>query len=256
MAKFLNKTVSGLPMAEYQASEGLSKHKLDHFHTAPAYYKHRSAKEFKPSRAMELGTAVHDLVLEKKQTFFVASACDRRTTAGKAEWAAFCKDNIGKLVVNEEEGAAILGASEAASRLLEKVKIKDTELSMWWDRSGIQCRGRVDLVGELNGESVLLDLKTVTRISNFDRSFFDLRYDVQAEWYRHGYSKLTGTPTSFVFLAVDMEAPHLCQFVFPSSEVLQHAYQAIEDDLAQWKICTELDVWPGLPERRIIMPRY
>lgn len=256
MTKFINKSISHLPMDQYQASEGLSKHKLDWFHSAPAYYKHRSTKEFKPSRSMELGTLVHSLVLENRRDFAVAPACDRRTSAGKAEWAAFCDANLNKTVVTEEEGSLIEGASSAAKALLQKVVTKDIELSMYWDRSGVQCKGRVDLVGKLNGEPVLVDLKTVTRISGFDRSFYEFRYDVQAEWYRHGFSKLTGIPANFVFLVVDMEAPHLCQFVFPSSEVLQHAYQVVEDDLAQWKICTELDVWPGLPERRIILPRY
>lgn len=245
-------------MAEYQASEGLSKHTLDHFHTAPAYMKFKQSKEFKPSRAMELGTVVHDLVLENKQTFAVAPACDRRTKEGKATWQEFCEQNVGLLIVTEEENAQITGAADSARRLLEKIQYAsdDCEVSLYWERDGVQCRGRLDLMGEFNDENVIVDLKTVTRISNFDRSFFDLRYDVQAEWYRFGAQQVFGLTPSFIFLAVDMEPPHLAQYVFPSTEVLIGAANAIDEDLMNYKLCKELDTWPGLPETRIIMPRY
>lgn len=246
-------------MQAYQESEGLSKHKLDWVRTAPAYYKWRLQNQTKPSRSMELGTLVHELALEDKRNFAVAPAVDRRTKEGKADWQKFCEDNIGKLVITEEEASIVEGASAAVQPLLSKFTYDQdggVELSMYWERNGIQCKGRADLVGRYNGSPCIVDLKTVTRISNFDRSFFEFRYDTQAEWYRYGYKQIFNDHPTFMFLVVDMEAPHLTQIVMPSSELLAQANTTIEEDLAQYKICTELDVWPGLPETRIIMPRW
>jgi len=245
-----------LEMTEYRQRPGLSKHELDAFSVAPSYYKWKKSQDFKPSRSMELGTMVHSLALEKRKEFAVGPQVDRRTTAGKAEWAAFCADNIGKLIVTQEENAQIIGAVEAVLPLLNQIKISSVEASMFWERDGVACKGRPDIIGESRDSKVIVDLKTVTGIAGFDSSFFRFRYDVQAEWYLHGINAITNAQHKFVFLVVDMEPPHLTQFVIPSSMLLDEATQRVDDELRAFKDCLESDVWPGMPETRIIMPRF
>jgi hypothetical protein len=60
---------------------------------------------------------------------------------------------------------------------------------------------------------------------------------------------------AFWFLVVDTEAPHLAQFVKASSELLSQADEKIEGELAYFKRCQVSDVWPGLPETRLMLPR-
>lgn len=249
---------NNLEMSEYRALPGLSKHELDAFAVAPALYKHKKAKEWKPSRSMEIGTAIHELVLEGKRTFVAGPAVDKRTKAGKEEWQAFCEEHIGKLIVTDEEERCILNASEAASNLMGKfVTDYDVELSMFWQRDGVECKGRPDLIGKINGELSIMDLKTTSGIQQFDSKFFSFRYDVQAAWYQYGLiqaSKEKVKP-AFWFLVVDTEEPYLAQMICASEELLEDANSKIELDLAYFKRCQDADVWPGLPEQRLMMAR-
>lgn len=240
--------------------EGLSKHELDNFAVAPSYYKHRKQQEWKPSRSMELGTLIHSLVLEGKVDFAVGPEVDRRTKAGKEEWQIFCENNIGKTIVNRDEEAVIRGCFDACAPLMEKCAFsyEDIEASVFWERDGIQCKGRPDLIAMINGERCIVDLKTTNDIRHFDSSFYRFRYDVQAAWYQYGYQQAVGLKEvpGFWFLAVDTEAPHLCQFMRPSSDVLANANAKIELELAHFKRCQVAQEWPGLPEFKLIMPKY
>lgn len=240
--------------------EGLSKHELDNFAVAPSYYKHRKSQEWKPSRSMELGTLIHSVVLEGRIDYAVGPEVDRRTKAGKEEWQAFCEENIGKIIVTKDEEAVIRGCFDACAPLMEQCAFQpeDVETSMFWTRDDVQCKGRPDLLATVNGETCLVDLKTTNDIRHFDSTFYRFRYDVQAAWYQRGLIDALGLDTvpGFWFLVVDTEAPHLCQFMRPSSDVLANANVTIERELAHFKRCQVAQEWPGLPQFKLIMPRY
>jgi len=248
-----------LPMAEYRAMAGLSKHELDNFAVAPSYYIHRKGQEWKPSRSMELGTLIHSLVLENRIDYAVGPNVDKRTKDGKAEWAGFCYENVGKTIITQDEETVILGCKAACEPLLEKVKYDASgiENSMFWERSGIQCKGRPDLIGEVNGELAIVDLKTTNDIRSFDSKFFAFRYDVQAAWYQRGLRESigSGVEAAFWFLVVDTEAPHLCQLMKASTGLLKQANDRINEELEHFIACVESDIWPGLPEFKVILPR-
>lgn len=252
--------LSNIEMAEYRQMEGLSKHELDNFAIAPSYYKHRRQQEWKPSRSMEMGTLIHSLVLEGRTDFAVGPDVDKRTKAGKEEWAFFCEDNLGKVIVTAAEAAVIYGCQNACAPLMEHCAFaeEDIETSMFWERDGIACKGRPDMIATINGETCLVDLKTTNDIRGFDSSFYRFRYDVQAAWYQYGYQKASGMKEvpGFWFLVVDTEAPHLAQFMRPSSDLLANANARIEEELAHFKRCQVAKEWPGLPEFKLIMPRF
>jgi exodeoxyribonuclease VIII len=249
-----------IPMDEYRAMQGLSKHELDNFAVAPSYYKHRKAQQWKPSRSMEMGTLIHSLVLENEVGYAVGPNVDKRTKAGKEEWQIFCEDNLGKVIITQDEERTITGCYDACKPLLEKCEADwstAVESSMFWTRDGISCKGRPDLVAEIGGELAIVDLKTTNDIRTFDSKFFSFRYDVQAAWYQYGLkeAKELKEAPAFWFLVVDTEAPHLCQFMRASTELLENANERIEEELAYYKRCAVGDVWPGLPEFKLILPR-
>jgi hypothetical protein len=249
-----NEIVYGLSDAEYFASEGLSKHKLDDFAKAPLLYKHRLGKEFKPSRSMELGTLVHKKFLNNRVAWVVPPTVNRRTKAGKALWREFCEDNAlaGLTVVTQEEENSILGAVDSLGALLDVV-LDNVEVTMYWERDGVQCRGKADAIHTTATGSVLIyDIKTTSDISKFDRDFFRLRYDHQAAWYSYGYEKLTGKIPAFVFLVADMEAPHLSQCVLVSGRTIDKANASIDSTLLNFKQCHATNHWPNLPHTRLI----
>ena len=249
-----------IPMQAYRLEAGLSKHELDNFAVAPAYYVHRKAQEWKPSRSMEMGTLIHSLVLEGRTDFAVGPDVDKRTKAGKEEWALFCEEHLGKVIVTRDEAAVIYGCQNACAPLMEHCAFaeEDIEISMFWERDGIACKGRPDMIATINGETCIVDLKTTNDIRGFDNSFNRFRYDVQAAWYQYGYQQAAGLKEvpGFWFLVVDTEAPHLAQFMRPSSGVLDNANARIEEELAYFKRCQAAREWPGLPEFKLILPRF
>ena len=247
-------------MTEYRQMDGLSKHELDNFAVAPAYYKHRKLQEWKPSRSMEMGTLIHSLVLEGRCDYAVGPEVDRRTKAGKEEWALFCEENVGKTIITETEAQVVIGCYKACEPLMEHCVYDsdNIETSMFWERDGIKCKGRPDMIATINGETCIVDLKTTNDIRNFDSSFNRFRYDVQAAWYQYGYRKAADMKEvpGFWFLVVDTEAPHLAQFMRPSSDLLANANARIEEELAHFKRCEQGQEWPGLPEFKLILPRF
>ena len=111
------------------------------------------------------------------------------------------------------------------------------------------------MIGKINGELAIIDLKTTSDIRSFESKFFAFRYDVQAAWYQYGLEASIGSGAAFWFLVVDTEAPHLCQLMKASTGLLQQANERIYEELEHFKLCVEADEWPGLPEFKVILPR-
>lgn len=244
-----------IPMQQYRQFEGLSKHELDKFSIAPSYYEWSLSQEFKPSKSMEIGTLVHSLVLEDRVDYAVGPTVDRRTTAGKAEWAEFCANNIGKTIITKDEESTILGCQEACRPFIKQFfydKENDVECSMFWEREGVACKGRPDIIGHFNGDYCIIDLKTTNDILSFDRSFWNFRYHIQAAWYRRGLEIITQKNVEFYFLVVDTNAPHLCQIVSPSARVLAGADILIDRELEKFKYCQQHGFDGGLESVRSI----
>lgn len=258
----ITKIHTDMDALEYRAAHGLSKHEFDAFCFAPVLYKHRIDHK-KTSKAMEMGTVIHSLVLENKVEYVVLpSETDRRTKAGREAYQLFCEDNAGKYVITREEERMVLGVRDAAVPMLDEItqgcKRKVAEASMFWERSGVQCKGRPDLIVQHGSKFTLVDLKTTNGIAAFDRNFFSLKYHWQAAWYMYGLHKALDVPleeVEFYFAVVDTEEPHLAQVVIPATVLLNEAQDSIEAELERFSECVEKDEWPGLPKRRIIYGR-
>ncbi len=82
--------IRDLPIGEYHALERLSNSAIGSLQKSPAHFR---AKDWsKPSKAMRIGSGVHTLVLEPHLASVllpVAPVVNKRTKAGKEEWAAW-----------------------------------------------------------------------------------------------------------------------------------------------------------------------
>jgi exodeoxyribonuclease VIII len=250
-----------IPMAEYRQMPGLSKHELDNFSLAPSYYKYKKSQEWKPSRSMEIGTLIHSLVLEGRTDYAVGPQVDKRTKAGKEQWQEFCEDNLGKIIITEDEERTVLGCLDACMPLLERCEYDsncDIETSLFWERDEIACKGRPDMIAVVNGKLAIVDLKTTNDIKSFQSKFWAFRYDIQAAWYQYGLAEAAALSEfpEFWFLVVDTESPHLAQLQLASTGLLERANVVINNELDFFKQCQITDEWPGLPQTKIILPRY
>lgn len=246
--------VRGMSNADYHSQTSISKSGLDLIRKAPAIYKWRKENPQPTSPAMRMGTLVHTAILEPHllSELLIAPTVDRRTTAGKAEWAAFVAEANGREVVTEDELAQLTAirnaahAHPAAGKAL--AMIEEVETSIFWERDGIQCRCRPDAILS-NG--VIIDVKTTrgATVDDFVRSVVQYRYHVQAAYYSDGYKAAFGeSPKGFCFLAIENESPHLCAVYVASEAMTLRGRSNYEEDLRTYSRCLDTNEWPGLSE--------
>jgi exodeoxyribonuclease VIII len=242
-----------LTNAEYHASPAISKSGLDLICKAPALYRWRQANPQEQTPAMRLGTLTHAVVLEpdlfELETAVRPEGIDRRTSVGRADWAAFELEAEGREIISSEEWTKLAAIRDAVrshpAAALALAGSPVIEQSIFWDAGSIACRCRPDAVTE---RGVIVDLKTTRDASpdGFAKSIAKYRYHVQAAFYSDGYRAAFGeAPRGFVFIAVETDPPYLVA-VYVSSEAMTNRgrfdYRA---DLETFRECQDTDTWPG-----------
>lgn len=201
----------GIPNEDYHAAHGISSSDLKKiWATTPAHWKHYKDHPEPATEAMNLGTAVHALVLEPdlaEGMIAVAPKVDRRTKIGKATWEDFQIESAGKLVVTEDQWAKARAMAEkvmAHPQAREALSGGAAEQSVFTEHHGHILKARPDhWTGPL-----LSDLKTTADASpdGFQRQAAKLAYHIQAAYYLHVCSQ-HAPAEDFVFIAVENFAP-------------------------------------------------
>jgi|DEB0MinimDraft_6_1074348.scaffolds.fasta_scaffold02895_4 hypothetical protein len=156
-----------------------------------------------------VGRLVHTAVLEpeKYTDFKVVVAKDRRSKAYKEAVAEHGFD----WVVTEPEhlmAQEIKDNIEKNDRLSEMLVFASTEVPFTRTINGVDCKGKVDAVTEIDGKKVIIDLKTTGKaVTDFPKSARAFSYDRQAAMYL----ELTGAD-EFVFLVANKETRSLGLF--------------------------------------------
>ncbi len=195
---------------EYLASPGISKTGLSMFKTDPASLEwSRNFPEDDEVMASDIGDAIHAALLEPDRyaaEYVVAPKFDRRTTVGKEGAAAFAAASAGKIVLDAEDGKMvdlIRGSAMAhptARFLLEAAGTVEDSL-YWHDPvTGELCKCRMDK--RLHDHPIIVDVKSVADISQFQRQLEEFGYWLQDGMYSEGYERHFGEPPGFLFLVV------------------------------------------------------
>ena len=95
-----------IPNSEYRARDGISSTDLKHVAKSPAHFRYWKDHQQEDTPALLFGRAVHKYALEKDDffsEFAVAPNIDRRTKAGKEEYAAFEADCVGKDIISADD---------------------------------------------------------------------------------------------------------------------------------------------------------
>lgn len=208
-----------------------------------------------PTASMELGTALHSLVLEP-ETFLERHPVYRESkTKGegaKTKWAAFQKANEGKVILDPEDETKLALMRESImdhpyARLLVTGKGERECVAIWNSDTGLRCKARIDF---LNAERrVLVDLKTTCDASEraWARSAADFKYDVQAAWYQWGFGKVTGQSCTMAFVVVENSGMHRCRVFTLPPEAINAAGRAIRDLLPHWREAERTKTYPDIP---------
>lgn len=239
----------GLPFADYLKLPDLSTSQLKKMARSPMAFKHAlDHPDHTSSPSQVLGSATHTAILEphRMRTDYVIWDGDRR---GK-DWLAFKDAHADQVILKADEfdqvkamRRAVLSHAPAARYLQDGL----AEVTMQWQApDGRRMRGRIDWLTRIDGQLVIVDLKTTRDATprRFGADCFRLGYHLQFGIYADGLAALTHEDVRVVVLAVENSAPYEPAVYQVPEEVLDRGradYLALLETLAE---CESTNTWP------------
>lgn len=249
---------------------------------SPAHFRHfvESPEADKQSPALTFGSAFHCAVLEpavfdRKYTVVPADAPQRPTSAmlnaknpspeslaRQDWWRNFDAMNAGRerLSMEDYERARRMADSVRAHPVAAGLLVGgDREVTFSWqdEETGLDCKARADLY--LSGE-YLMDLKTCRDASaeGFARAVTGYHYALQQAHYLDAVRTCGDSIRWFVFLAVESEAPYVCQPYLLDSHAESLGFGQRRKAIARQAECVRTRKWPGYSEElgELTLPAY
>lgn len=244
---------------EYNAVEGIRRSDLwvmnesaEKFHW---HMMHRDEEEKTP--ALLFGSACHKFILEphdfNREYAVTPPFIDRRTKAGKEDWAKFCGENAGKTVIDRGDYELILNMAEAFNynSLAENMIVGQHEVPIFWTdpMTGEKCKCKADTVKTVNGKYAIVDYKTAVNASTekFNSEIFRHGYHVQAAMYTEGLQVSLGLDyrPKFFFVVQEKKEPFALNVIEATEDVVRYGDMVYHELLQKYHDCEEMDVWPG-----------
>lgn len=245
-----------LSNADYHASEGVSNSMLSDMARSPAHFQAARRKPREETPAMAIGTAIHCAVLEPERfdaEYVTAPKVDRRTKAGKQEWADFEAANAGRILLSESDMANVKGmaasmhADEYIARLIRHPE-RQNELSVFAQDpiTGLRVRCRFDLI--IPGYGVAADVKKTQDVRPWawDATVWKYGYHRQVAFYMDVWEWATGEPLSVMpLLAVEENDPYACRAKILADNALEKGREDYRRLLNAYADCMASGKWPG-----------
>ena len=168
----------------------------------------------KDSAAFAMGHAVHCLALEPNEfsnRFAIAPKCDRRTNAGKAQWAQFLVDCEGKELLEDQEYEDALDCVRALNNHPQFATImaqpRRVEVPFEFELFGHPFKAKPDAI--IDSMKLILDIKTTDDASphRWQWSAVDYGYHRQAWIYQRALERATHDLYRFIFAVVEKPKP-------------------------------------------------
>lgn len=264
---------------EYHANSAISHSKLEVFRKRPKlFFKRfieRSLPDPEPSKALQLGSLTHCMVLEPKklqEEFIVGPRFDRRTKEGKAEAEKFEADAKGKTVLDLETYEIAFAMSNAVDQnpIAAQLFAAGIPEKTWRTKiSGMELQARTDWFNpegcELTeGRPYVVDLKTTESLNadgygSFEKSVFSYGYHRQAGFYLPLITEILGKPVfDFFFVAVEKVQPYGVAVYKLSDAAIATGQDETLDDLRRLKESMKNDYWENIEAivRPLDLPKW
>ena len=240
--------------AEYHASAGFSSTiARTLISRTPAHAKAVADGHGRDSKAMDMGTTVHQLLLRDDRVDVIPFD-EWRTNEAKALVKA--SRDAGRVPVKPKEWDK---ANTIADRVREQLVALNidpvpftegtAEHVIRWDEDGLECRAMIDWLRD--DLTVIDDLKTTSDASprGFRKKVWNLRYDIQAAFYvRAVAAGFEGETPRFRWVAVETEYPYLVTVHEPSKLALENAQERVIQAIEAWRECVDTNEWPGFAD--------
>lgn len=211
---------------------------------------YKANQEFKKSKAMDLGTYFHHLILEPEVFHSQYRVCDIKSRNAKA-FKEFCRENVGYTCITITEMNKLQLMSEGLNRHSnQNYNANDLianctsfeKVALWNDRDfNYELKGRIDGVSN----DYLFDLKTTSDCKEFRKSFYHFGYDYQAAFYLDGYNQASGKNIKdfyFVVSETSDNSSHDCIVVKLKEETLNLGRAKYKDHLNKLKSIIDSNV--------------
>ena len=231
---------------EYRQHPAISRSELWHIRESPEKFKWYREHPETPTLSLVFGQVFHKLALEPNtfyDEFAVAPIIDRRTKEGKTAWSEFVESAADKTVIDCDSYHKAQEMVDCMYRVpfVKKLLDGEHEKPVFWtdDLTGEACKARYDALVEVNGQPIIIDLKTTTDASTdaFMRSAVRLGYHFQAAMYSEGYEKNYGKKPLFVFIAIEKEAPYSVNILQADEAFVSHGYDVFRELIGTYHDC-------------------
>lgn len=242
----------------YHSGPGISKTGLDWIagpDSCPALFRAKYITreiEDKETDALAFGKAGHLAVFQPDQFGAEVAVCleiNKRTNAGKAEYAEFCAENAGKTIIKAADYEIVQRVADAVRREPTARNIlahgqAETSIFSTDDLTGELVKVRPDWFVE----DVIADLKLMRSASpaHFERELYNRRYYVQAPFYMDvAGAELGRVINDFVFIVAEKEPPYLVELYFAKPEAIEAGRMEYRRNLDLYHQCKKTGTWPG-----------
>jgi hypothetical protein len=268
----------GLPMAEYLAlpalSAGVARKLVDLCPLAGWFDSPLNvARPADDTEASDIGTIAHALFLEgddsriavidpmdypAKTTGAIPEGWtnkairDARAAARDAGKVPILKPVMGKVT-------AMLDSVRAFVDECEEPEVREafapdggeSEVTYVWEDGGVLCKARIDRIAR--DARLAIHFKTTAgsvEPESWSRNqLVGMGYYFTDAWYRRGMMTLLGRDVRQVFLAEEVDPPHLCALVGCAPALMALGDEKVLDALVRWRQCNTAGAWPGYPRR-------
>lgn len=239
---------------DYHAGTGVSKSGLDWIARCPAMYRAKYiTREIvgKESPALAVGKAAHLAVFQPDifdTEVAVAPDVDRRTKAGKEDYAAFQKESAGKTIISQTEHDQVRYIADAVHRHpIAAGMLRDgqaeTSIFSTDQKTGELVKVRPDWMHQ----ELLVDLKSILNASPdyFSRELWNRRYYVQAPFYLDvANQEYAGRFNNFLFICAEKEPPYLVEVYLIDQSSIQAGRDEYRRCLDLYHECRTSGKWP------------
>ena len=242
---------------EYLGNEALSSSDLKDVLKCPALFlfnqqkkKESQAEKNDEKRHYAIGSALHEAILEPhlfKNHYMVVPKIDRRTNAGKQEYANFlwqAKMN-NSVIINEEEMVLITNMAKSAQENTTFISIIQNsyrEVSIYAEdeETGLAVRIRPDIMPKTM--STICDLKTCVSAQpkKFKNDAYNYSYGQSAAFY----CDVTGRE-HYIFAAFEKTPPYSMALYQLNDDMIDFGRANYRMALDAVKWCQEKDHWPN-----------
>lgn len=237
---------------EYQSIDALNYSGIKMILKSPLHYKQMREGIQKDSKALRIGTMVHQAVLEPDvfKLYKPKPIVDRRTKEGRELMDYFYKTlKEDEVVCDSDEYDFALNLADKISIALEEkgIKFKQTEVTVQavCGITGVNLKCCIDAIGE---DDVIYDIKTTEDGSpnGFFKTVMSYKYYIQSYLY-----KMMNNSNRFVYIAIEKEPPFAVSFYELGEQFDEKARVEVYKAIDIYKECKSKDIWPGYSQETI-----